>query len=102
MNNNRFSASVPVGSGKTTAGYRYAMDRAISDAKAKLRTMKFLRAPGVIGYHAVRPLGGQPPYLRVLFRNPDLLRLCPDRIGDVEIKREMVGESTQSHPKTGG
>ena len=67
------------------------MDRAVSDAKSKLRTMKWFRAPGVVGYHTVRPLGGQPPYVRVLFRDPNILRICPDRIADVEIKRELVG-----------
>ena len=91
MNHNRLSASAPAGSGKTTAGHRYAMDRAVSDAKSKLRTMKWFRAPGVVGYHTVRPLGGQPPHVRVLFRDPNLLRICPDRIADVEIKRELVG-----------
>ena len=91
MNTNRLSSSAPAGSGKTTAAYRYAVDRAVSDAKSKLRAMKWFRSPQVVGYHTVRPLGGQPPYVRVLFRDPNILRICPDRIGDVEIKRELVG-----------
>ena len=91
MNTNRLSSSAPAGSGKTTAGHRFAMDMNVREAKRKLRTMKWFRATGVVGFHAVRPLGGQPPYVRVLFRDPNILRICPDRIADVEIKRELVG-----------